>query len=275
MRIIKVYIYDIKRSPIGKFKKGFKNTSCREIAYQVIKNIFDNSDIDRQDVDKVYVGNVLSASLGQNIARQILVDAKIPTDKCAASVNMVCGSGMKAISLGFNDIKLGNAHCALVGGIENMSMAPLLKDRYDENKELIDHMIYDALTDVFNNYHMGVTAENVAKEYKISREAQDEYAYLSQMKTQKAIKNKKFIDEIVPIKNTEGEIIDCDEYPRSDSSIEKLSTLKPAFKENGTVTAGNASGINDGGAFMLIGDETLNAKPIVEIIDFVEIGCEP
>lgn len=270
-----VFIYDIKRSAIGRFKKGFIKTGCRSIGEQIVNNLFENSNIKREQIDKVYVGNVLSASLGQNIARQIQIDSKIPNNKCAVSVNMVCGSGMKAINLGYNDIKLGNAHCALVGGIENMSMTPLLKDRYDDNKKLIDHMVYDALTDVFNNYHMGITAENVATKYNITREEQDEFAYNSQIKAQHAIKNNAFKEEIVPIMTKEGTLIEQDEFPRRDSTIEKLASLDTVFKENGTVTAGNASGINDGGAFMLIGDETITAKPTVEIIDFAEVGCEP
>lgn len=270
-----IYIYNAKRSAIGRFKKGFKTTSCRDIGEQLAKHIISDTNIEKENIDKVYMGNVLSAGLGQNIARQILVDAEIPIDKCAVTLNMVCGSGMKAINFAYNDIKLGNAHLVLAGGVENMSMTPLLKDRYDEEKKLKDHMIYDALTDIFNEYHMGITAENVAKKYGITREEQDKFAYNSQMKTKEAILGDKFDTEIVPIKTTEGEIVKADEFPRIDTTIEKLGTLTPAFMENGTVTAGNASGINDGGAMLIIGDETIKAKPLVEIVDFTESGCEP
>lgn len=270
-----IYIYNAKRSAIGKFKKGFINTGCRSIGGQLARHIINDTGIKKENIDKVYMGNVLSAGLGQNIARQILVDAEIPTDKCAVTLNMVCGSGLKAINLAYNEIKLGNAHLVLAGGVENMSMTPLLKDRYDEEKQLKDHMIYDALTDIFNEYHMGITAENVAKKYKISREEQDKFAYDSQMKTKNAILENKFDNEIVPIKTTEGTVIEKDEFPRMDTTLEKLSTLTPAFEEGGTVTAGNASGINDGGAILVIGDETIKAKPLVEIIDFAEVGCEP
>ncbi len=270
-----IYIYEAKRSPIGKFKKGFINTDCSMLGMQVAKSIIENTKIDVNKIDKVILGNVLSAGLGQNIARQILINSGIPDDKTAYSINMVCGSGMKAVHDAFNDIKLGNAHCILAGGVENMSMAPLLKDKYDDNKELKDSMLYDALTDVFSNEHMGITAENVAEKYNVTREDQDKFAYDSQHKVQTAIENKKFDDEIVPIKTFEGEVISLDEFPRFNTEMEKLSALKPAFKENGTVTAGNASGINDGCALLLIGDETISLKPKAEIIDFAEAGCDP
>ena len=269
-----IYIYETKRSPIGKFKKSLSKTGCRELGKQVSKSLFKNSKINPTNIDKVYVGNVLSAGLGQNIARQILIDSDIPEDRCAASVNMVCGSGLKAINLAYNEIKLGNANCVLAGGVENMSMSPLLKDRLDENKPYIDSMINDSLSDIFNEYHMGITAENVAEKYNITREEQDQFALESQQKVQKAIKENKFTDEIVPIK-TEDSLFETDEFPRADSSLEKLSSLKPVFKEDGTVTAGNASGINDGCAMMIIGNETVESNPLVEIIDFAEVGCDP
>ena len=265
-----IYIYETKRSPIGKFKKSLSKTGCRELGKQVSKSLFKNSKINPTNIDKVYVGNVLSAGLGQNIARQILIDSDIPEDRCAASVNMVCGSGLKAINLAYNEIKLGNANCVLAGGVENMSMSPLLKDRLDENKPYIDSMINDSLSDIFNEYHMGITAENVAEKYNITREEQDQFALESQQKVQKAIKENKFTDEIVPIK-TEDSLFETDEFPRADSSLEKLSSLKPVFKEDGTVTAGNASGINDGCAMMIIGNETVESNPLVEIIDFAEL----
>ena len=239
-----VYIDEAKRSPIGKYNKGFKNNDCNSLGTEVAKNIINSTKIDVNQIDKVILGNVLSAGLGQNIARQVLINSGIPKDKTAYTVNMVCGSSMKAINEAFNDIKLGNAHCILAGGVENMSMSPLLK--YEDQEELKNSMIYDAFTDVFSNKHMGITAENIALKYNITREEQDQFSYDSQHKAQKAIENNKFVDEIVPIKNAENEIIKEDEFPRFNTEIEKLSSLKPAFKENGTVTAGNASGINDG-----------------------------
>lgn len=268
-----VYIYEAKRSPIGKYNKGFKNNDCNSLGTEVAKNIINSTKIDVNQIDKVILGNVLSAGLGQNIARQVLINSGIPKDKTAYTVNMVCGSSMKAINEAFNDIKLGNAHCILAGGVENMSMSPLLK--YEDQEELKNSMIYDALTDVFSNKHMGITAENIALKYNITREEQDQFSYDSQHKAQKAIENYKFVDEIVPIKNAENQIIKEDEFPRFNTEIEKLSSLKPAFKENGTVTAGNASGINDGCALLLIGDENVNLKPKAEIIDFAEVGCDP
>jgi len=160
---MKIYIYDAKRSAIGKFKKSLINTSARELGSSVAKNIIDTVKISPKEIDEVIIGNVLSAGNGQNLARQILIDSGIPEEKCGFTVNMVCGSGMKALNLAYNDIKLGNAKCILAGGVENMSMTPLLMDRYDEEKEKKDHMIYDALTDVFSKNHMGITAENIAK----------------------------------------------------------------------------------------------------------------
>lgn len=270
---MKVYIYNAKRSPIGKYKKSLKKTGCREIGQQVVKGLF-NSKLKPQMVDKVICGNVLSAGLGQNIARQILIDSGIPQEKCAVSINMVCGSGLKSINYAFSEIKTGNAHCVVAGGVENMSMAPVLVDKDEEVKETKDCMIYDSLTDVFSNKHMGITAENVAEKYGITREEQDSFALESQKKACKAIQNNRFKKEIVPIELKNGDIFSVDEFPRPDSSLEALAKLKPAFKENGTVTAGNASGINDGGAFMILGDETIKAKPLVEIVDFAEAGCE-
>jgi acetyl-CoA C-acetyltransferase len=268
-----VYVYLAKRSAIGKFKKSLANTSARIIANGVTKEMFKS--IKPNTVDEVIVGNVLSAGNGQNIARQILIDSGISKSKCAYSVNMVCGSGLKAIDLAFRDIKLGKVNCVLAGGVENMSRAPMLKDRYDEEKPLVDHMVFDSLTDIFSLKHMGITAENIAKKYNVTREEQDEFSYLSQQKYQKAFEKGAFKDEIVPIITEEGNLFEVDEYPRSDTSIEKLSSLKPAFKKNGTVTAGNASGINDGAAFVIIGNEKVKEKPIVELVDFAEEGCNP
>ncbi len=269
---MRVFIYDAKRSAIGKFKKSLINTSCRVLARNLTAGMV--NELNREKIDEVIVGNVLSAGNGQNIARQILIDSGIPQDKCAYTINMVCGSGLKSIEQAYKDIKLGDANFVLAGGVENMSMAPLLKDRYDENKPLVDHMIFDSLTDIFSLEHMGITAENIAEKYHISRQEQDEFSLNSQIKYQKANEEGKFNDEIIPIVNSDGTVFDKDEYPR-ETSLEKLADLKPAFKDNGTVTAGNASGINDGAAFVLIGDESINMKPIVEVIDFAEVGCDP
>lgn len=272
---MEVYIYSAKRSAIGKFKKSFKNTLCRSIGSQIVDSLFDEKNIKKEDVEKLYVGNVLSAGLGQNVARQILIDSGIPINICATTVNMVCGSGMKAIQLGCNEIKLGSVRVMVVGGVENMSNAPLLKDRFDEKAPLNDHLLNDSLIDAFNYYHMGITAENIAEKYNISRELQDQYAYQSQIKTKTAQMMHKFDEEIVPIRNNNGELVEQDEFPRNETTLISLASLKPAFKEQGTVTAGNSSGINDGGAFLLIGDSTLKEKPMAKIIDFVEEGCAP
>lgn len=269
-----IYIYSAKRSAIGKFKNTLSNTSNREIAKNVVKKMLSEG-FKPQEIDEVVVGNVLSAGNGQNIARQILIDSGIPKSRCGFTVNMVCGSGLKAVNIAFDDIKLGKANCILAGGVENMSKTPMLKDRYDNEKPLIDHMIFDSLTDIFSLKHMGITAENIAKKYNISREEQDNFSYESQQKYQDAFSKGKFKDEIVPVITKEKVEFDTDEYPRAGTTLEKLSSLKPAFKKNGTVTAGNASGINDGAAFVIIGNEKVKLKPMVEIIDFAEEGCNP
>ena len=270
----KVYVYKAKRSAIWKYKKTLSNTSCRDISKGITNELF-KDEIKPKNIDEVIVGNVLSAGNGQNIARQVLIDSGIPKDRCGFSVNMVCGSGLKAVEIAFNDIKMRKAKCVLAGGVENMSMAPMLRNRFDESQDLIDHMVFDSLTDIFSYKHMGITAENVAKKYSITREEQDEFSYNSQIKVQNALKENKFYDEIVPITTKDGIVFDKDEFPRADTSLEKLSSLSPAFKKNGTVTAGNASGINDGGAFLIIGNDKIKAKPMVELVDFAEKGCDP
>jgi acetyl-CoA C-acetyltransferase len=272
---MKIYIYDAKRSAIGKFKKTLYNTSAKDIGVQISKNIINNLKIKPKIIDEVIIGNVLASGLGQNIARQILIESNIPKNHCAFSVNMVCGSGLKAINLAYNDIKLSKIHCALAGGVENMSMSPFLINRFNIELPKIDSMIYDALTDFFSQKHMGITAENVAKKYKISRTDQDLFSFQSQMKIKNAQNNNLFKEEIIPIKTSNGQLFINDEFPRNDTSIEKLNELTPAFKKNGTVTAGNSSGINDGGALLLIGDESIKLRPLVEIIDFAEEGCNP
>jgi acetyl-CoA C-acetyltransferase len=272
---MKVFIYDAKRSAIGKFKKSLSTTTAKDIGVQICNSIIKELQIKPKKIDEVIIGNVLSSGLGQNLARQILVESNIPKKNCGFSVNMVCGSGLKAINLAYNDIKLGKAHCVLAGGVENMSMSPLLMNRYNQNIPAKDSLLYDALTDYFSQKHMGITAENIAKKYNITREEQDLFSLNSQMKIKFAQENNLFDEEIIPIKTQDGRVFEKDEFPRNDTSLEKLRELKPAFKKNGTVTAGNSSGINDGGALLLIGDDTLKLEPLAEIIDFAEEGCNP
>ncbi len=259
-----VVIVSAIRTAIGKFGGSLKDTGPVQLGSIVLKEAMNQGKIKGSEVNEVIMGNVLSAGHGQNVARQAEIAAGIPYDVPSFSVNKVCGSGLKSIILGTQAIMLGDADVVLAGGIESMSTSPyaLRKARWGAkmgNDELVDLMVYDGLWDIFNNYHMGVTAENVATKFGISREEQDEFSAKSQNKAEAAIKGGKFKDEIVPvpIPQPKGEAIpfDTDEFPRFGTTKEVLAKLKPAFKKDGTVTAGNASGINDGAAAVLLMSE--------------------
>ena len=284
----KVYIIDAKRSPIGKFLGGLSTLSVGELTGQVIKSIVQDNKIDVNDIDEVAIGNVLSAGQGQGIARQASIYGGIPIEVPSYSVNMVCGSGMKTIMNSYSHIKSGLSNLIIAGGSEVMSQVPFMTDQKIRigNKmggmELKDSIISDGLTDIFNNYHMGITAENIVDKYNISREEQDRFAYKSQIKAIKANDEYRFKDEIVPIevKTRKGNIVVSeDEYPNRNTNIEALSNLKPAFKKDGTVTAGNASGINDGASVLLIASEDIvnkyNLNPLAEIISIGQGGVDP
>jgi len=259
-----VVIVSAVRTAIGKFGGSLKDTSPVQLGSVVLKDAMKRGKIAVNEIDKVIMGNVLSAGHGQNVARQSAIAAGIPVEVSSFSVNKVCGSGLKSIILGTQSIMLGDADIILAGGMESMSTSPYAfkKARWGAkmgNDELVDLMIYDGLWDIFNNYHMGVTAENVAAKYGISREEQDDFSARSQNKAEAAIKTGKFKDEIVPVSvlQPKGEPVrfDTDEFPRFGTTKEVLAKLKPAFKKNGTVTAGNASGINDGAAAVLLMSE--------------------
>jgi acetyl-CoA C-acetyltransferase len=239
-------------------------------------------------VDEVILGCVLQAGLGQNVARQVLIGAGIPVEKTAFTINKVCGSGLKSIALAAQSIKANDAELVIAGGTESMSNSPF----YDKstrfgakmgNQTLIDSMIYDGLWDIFNDYHMGITAENIAEKYGISREEQDEFSCNSQNKAEKAIKEGKFKDEILPIeipqRKKEPIIFSQDEFPRFGTTIEKLAKLRPAFKKDGTVTAGNASGINDGSSIVAVCSENFLKKnsltPLARIVSYASFGVDP
>lgn len=284
----KVYIIDAKRSPIGKFLGGLSTLSVGELTGQVIKSIVQDNKIDANDIDEVAIGNVLSAGQGQGIARQASIYGGIPIKVPSYSVNMVCGSGMKTIMNSYSHIKSGLSNLIIAGGAEVMSQVPFMTDQKIRigNKmggmELKDSIISDGLTDIFNNYHMGITAENIVDKYNISREEQDRFAYKSQIKAIKANDEYRFKDEIVPIevKTRKGNIVVSeDEYPNRNTNIEALSNLRPAFKKDGTVTAGNASGINDGASVLLIASEDIvnkyNLNPLAEIISIGQGGVDP
>lgn len=281
----RVAIVSAYRSAIGSFGGTLKDINPAYATSEVIKYSLDKIKLDTSNVDEVILGNVLGAGLGQNIARQAAIQAELPKETSAYVVNKVCGSGLKSVTLGASSIMLGENEVVVCGGVEFMSQAPYISktNRFGKqlgNTELIDSIINDGLTDAFENYHMGITAENIADKYNITREDADKFALESQQKTKKAINNNKFNDEIVPltIKTKKGEIIfNKDEYPR-ETSLEKLANLKPAFKKDGIVTAGNSSGINDGVAIVVLMSETkahsLGIKPMAYIENFATCGLD-
>ncbi|MCK1992131.1 acetyl-CoA C-acetyltransferase [Peribacillus muralis] len=255
-----VVIVGAARTPVGTFGGSLANVSAVDLGVVAAKEAIKRANISADLIDEVLVGNILSAGLGQNVARQVAIHAGIPETTPAMAINKLCGSGLRTVIMGAQFIALGDAEVILAGGIESMSNAPYLLPNYRfgqkmGNAEAVDSMTYDALTDVFNQYHMGVTAENIAEQWEISREKQDEFALNSQRKAEKAQLEGRFADEIVPVEyKRRGKtiLVDQDEHPRHGLTIDQLSKLRPAFKENGTVTAGNASGINDGGAMLVL-----------------------
>ena len=248
------------RTPIGSFLGSLSNHSAVQLGTEVIKKCIEHSKLENSDVDMVYMGQVLQTGLGQNPARQSLINSGIHNSKSASTINQVCGSGLAAVGLGFNALKLNDAKVVIAGGQESMT---------NSSEQM---MLKDGLIDAYNDYHMGITAENVADKWNISREEQDSFAASSQLKAQEAIKNKKFRDEII------DELTE-DEHPRKDVTIEKLSKLNPAFKKNGTVTAGNSSGINDGSAaIQLMSREESDKKglaPLAKIVSWATCGVDP
>lgn len=259
------YIVSGKRSAVGRFNGTLTPVSLIDLGTTVIRELIENSSVRADEVDEVIMGNILQAGLGQNPARQAAVGAGLPESVPSYTVNKVCGSGLKSVALAAQAVACGAANVIVAGGMEHMTGAPyLLKHaRWGQrlgHGEMVDSMICDALWDVFSDAHMGVTAENVATKYGISREEQDEFAAKSQQKAEMAINMGKFKDEIVPLtikqRKGQGLVFDTDEHPRAGTTVESLSKLKPAFKADGTVTAGNASGINDGAGAVLVVSES-------------------
>ena len=284
----KVFIVAAKRTAVGKFMGSLSSVSPADMAAEVIKNIINETKIHPASIDEVIVGNILMAGYKQGIARQAAVKAGIPVEVPAYGINMICGSGMKAILDGATHIKAGEAEVVLAGGTESMSNAGyvLPGTLRNGNKmgdfKAIDHMVCDGLTDAFEGYHMGITAENVAEKYGITRKEQDEFSYNSQVKAATAIDEGRFKNEIVPISVKIGKEMvsfDTDEFVNRSTNPDKLANLKPAFKKDGTVTAGNASGINDGASFVLLASEEAVAKynltPLAEVIATGQGGVEP
>ena len=274
----RVAIVSAKRTAIGSFGGSLKDISAAKIGGELVKQSLESINLNPNLVDEIIFGNVLQTGLGQNVARQVAVNAGIPKEKSAFVVNKVCGSGLKSVVLGVQSILLGDNDVVVCGGIENMSAAP----HYTKNArfgqklgsfELEDTIINDGLTDAFENYHMGITAENIAEQYNITREEQDEFALSSQKKATAAIENNQFANEIAPIviKTRREEIIfDTDEYVRPNTTLESLAKLRPAFKKDGTVTAGNASGINDGAACIILMSETRAKELGLEVLAYID-----
>ena len=274
----RVAIVSAKRTAIGSFGGSLKDIPAATLGAEVVKKSLEEINLSPTLVDEVIFGNVLGAGLGQNIARQIAIFAGIPQEKSAFVVNKVCGSGLKSVVLGAQSILLGDNDIVVCGGVENMSTAPYYtKDaRFGAklgNFELEDSIIHDGLTDAFENYHMGITAENIAEQFSISRKQQDEFAALSQQKASTAIEKGKFSNEIVPITiktRKEEKVFDTDEFVRSSTNLESLAKLRPAFKKDGTVTAGNASGINDGAACVILMSEKRANELGINILGFID-----
>lgn len=282
----KVFIIDAKRTPIGKFLGSLYEKNPVEISTQLIKKGFKEELIN--ECEELIVGNVISAGMGQGFARAIALNSGMKQETTAYSINMVCGSGMQAIINGYKDVLLGK-EIVLVGGVEIMSNIPYATNTFIRlgkkfgNFEMTDLMISDGLTDSFSKVHMGITAENIAEKYDITREHQDDYSYFTQQRAIRAVDEGVFNEEIVPLvlndyRNREY-VFDKDEYPNRESTREKMATLKPTFKKDGTVTAANSSGINDGACFMMLASEDYckkhNINPLVEIVSYQTVGVDP
>ena len=283
-----VVIVSAVRTPIGSFGGGLSKFTAVDLGVFAAKEAIKRANINPEEINEVLIGNVLGSGLGQNIARQISVKSGIPVEVPSMTLNKLCGSGLRSITLAVQEIMLGDADVILCGGTESMSNAPYIipSARFGQRMghgKLVDTMIEDGLTDAFNKYHMGITAENIAEKWNISREEQDKFAVESQRKARKAQELGKFNEEIVKIEipNKKGEpsIFDKDEYIKTDVTLEKLSKLKTAFKKDGTVTAGNASGINDGAAMIIVMSkekaDNLGLKPLATIKGYGSAGVDP
>jgi acetyl-CoA C-acetyltransferase len=282
-----VVIVGAARTPVGRFGGAVKDIPAVQLGAIAVKEALKRAGVSADQVDEVILGNVLQAGLGQNPARQVLIHSGIPNSAPAQTINKVCASGLKSVMLAAQAIKSEDAEIVVAGGIESMSQAPyaLRQARWGArmgSSEMVDLMIYDGLLDVFNQYHMGITAENVAAKFNITRQEQDELAFRSQENADRAIKEGRFQDEIVPvpIPQRKGDPVpfDTDEHPRA-TTLEALGKLKPAFKKDGTVTAGNASGINDGGAALIVMSldkaQALGLKPLAFVKSYATAGVDP
>ncbi len=283
-----IVIASAARTPTGSFGGSLANMDAVTLGKIAAEAAIERAGIEKEVIDEVIVGNVLSAGQGQNVARQVAIRAGLPEEVSCLTINKVCGSGLRAISLAAQIIKAGDADVVMAGGTENMSKAPFLLQnaRYGYrmgDNTLIDVMIKDGLWDAYNDYHMGITAENVAERWGITREAQDRFALTSQQRAEAAIRAGRFKDEIVPVKipqrKGDPKIFDTDEHPRFGTTLEALSKLKPAFKKDGTVTAGNASGINDAASMLIVMSvkkaKELGVTPMARIVSYGSAGLDP
>ena len=283
-----VVIIDAVRTPVGSFGGSLTGIPAVELGTIVVKELIKRTGIDPSQVDELIFGCVLQAGQGQNVARQVSIRSGIPQAVPAMTINKVCASGLRSVSLAAQTIKAGDADIVIAGGTENMSAAPyaINKARWGarmNDDKLVDIMIHDGLWEIFNNYHMGVTAENVAEQYNLTRADQDALGLMSQQRAEKAIKEGRFKDEIVPVlipqRKGDPKVFDTDEHPRLGTTQEGLTKLKPAFKKDGTVTAGNASGINDGAAAILVMSadkaKELGLKPMVKVVSYASAGVDP
>ena len=283
-----VVIVSARRSPIGSFGGAFKNVSAVDLATQVVKESIKDINLDPQEINEVILGNVLSAGLGQNVARQIAIKSGIPKEVPAFTVNKVCGSGLKTVALAAQSILAGDNEVVIAGGTESMSQAPYVLNDQRWGKrmgdgQIVDTVLKDGLVDAFDDIHMGVTAENVAEKFELTREMEDELAVSSQNRAEAAIKAGRFKDEIVPIavpqRKGDPVMVDTDEFPRFGSTMDSLGKLRPAFAKDGSVTAGNSSGINDGAAILILMTkekaEALGLTPLASIVAYASGGVDP
>lgn len=283
-----IVIVSAVRTAIGSFNGKLSGFSAVDLGVVAAKEAIRRAGVDAAEIDETIVGNVLSAGLGQNVVRQIAVRAGVPVSSPATAINILCGSGLRSVSLAAQMIQSGSSETVLAGGVESMTNAPYLLPQARSgyrmgHGQLVDSMIIDGLTDAFSNVHMGLTAENIAEQWHISREEQDAFAARSQQKCEAAQKSGRFADEIVPIaipqRKGEPVIFDTDEFPKQGVTIEQLAKLKPAFKKDGTVTAGNASGINDGAAMLILTTKAkagaLGLTPLARIKAHATIGLDP
>lgn len=283
-----VVIVSAVRTAIGSFGGVFKDVTAVQLGTTVVKEAISRANISSNDVDELIFGNVLQAGLGQNVARQVSIHSGLPVEVPSFTLNKVCGSGLKAVQLAVQAIQNGDAEVIVAGGTENMSQSAYVvpSARWGQrmgNGQLVDTMVYDGLTDVFNNYHMGITAENIVEKYGFTREQLDALAVESQNRAVKAMADGKFKDEIVPVlipqRKGEPVVVDTDEYPKPGTTMETVGKLRPAFKKDGVVTAANSSGINDGAAaFVVMSEEkavALGLKPLVTIVAFASAGVAP